>query len=188
MRLQVRVSTLPVSGRSYDRWGVDLTCVRSTVRSLAPPYLRPTSFPRRVSHVDGPVVRCLPTKYTDRTAINSVAFEVSGREKKAKLRLRKDAGTYVWVVRWTPAHDFYGAFDVLRSGRRSGGGSDATVWWCSRGRETLCAVWLLVHQWLQRRYAPFTHLLVVVFIEHHSPLTSTGRYPHLTIQHLVCSC
>ncbi|RZR86395.1 hypothetical protein BHM03_00013582, partial [Ensete ventricosum] len=51
--------------------GVGLTCVRSAVRSLgirpylcqvgarplAPPYLRPTSFPRRVGHVGGPVVR-----------------------------------------------------------------------------------------------------------------------------------
>ncbi|KAJ8470584.1 hypothetical protein OPV22_024927 [Ensete ventricosum] len=44
-----------------------------------------------------------------------------------------------------------------RSGRRSGGGSDATVWWCSRGRETLCAVWLLVHQWLQRRKISTPH-------------------------------
>ncbi|RWV80114.1 hypothetical protein GW17_00058657 [Ensete ventricosum] len=42
MRLQVRVSTLHVSGRPYDRWH--------------PPYLHPTSFPRRVGHVDGPVV------------------------------------------------------------------------------------------------------------------------------------
>ncbi|RWW56287.1 hypothetical protein BHE74_00037011 [Ensete ventricosum] len=37
--------------------GVGLTCVRSTARPLVPPYLRPTSFPRRVDHVDGPVVR-----------------------------------------------------------------------------------------------------------------------------------
>ncbi|RRT39827.1 hypothetical protein B296_00024525 [Ensete ventricosum] len=37
--------------------GVDLTCVRSVVRPLAPPYLCPTSFPHRVDHVDGPVVR-----------------------------------------------------------------------------------------------------------------------------------
>ncbi|RWW38310.1 hypothetical protein BHE74_00056471 [Ensete ventricosum] len=39
--------------------GVNLTCVRSTVRlvvrPLAPPSLRPTSFPRRVDHVGGPV-------------------------------------------------------------------------------------------------------------------------------------
>ncbi|RZR73228.1 hypothetical protein BHM03_00021691, partial [Ensete ventricosum] len=39
--------------------GVDLTCVRSIVRPLAPPYWRPTSFSRRVSHVGGPVVRGL---------------------------------------------------------------------------------------------------------------------------------
>ncbi|RWW85563.1 hypothetical protein BHE74_00005741 [Ensete ventricosum] len=37
--------------------GVGLTCVRSAVRPLAPPYLRPASFPRRVGHVDGPIVR-----------------------------------------------------------------------------------------------------------------------------------
>ncbi|RWW30117.1 hypothetical protein GW17_00005316 [Ensete ventricosum] len=37
--------------------GVGLTCVRSAVRPLAPPYLRPASFPRRVDHVDRPVVR-----------------------------------------------------------------------------------------------------------------------------------
>ncbi|RRT34685.1 hypothetical protein B296_00036460 [Ensete ventricosum] len=54
---QVRVSTLPVSGRPYDRWGFGLTCARSVVRPLAPPYLRPTSFLRRVSHVGGPVVQ-----------------------------------------------------------------------------------------------------------------------------------
>ncbi|RWW55652.1 hypothetical protein BHE74_00037693 [Ensete ventricosum] len=44
-------------GRSYDRWGFGLTYARSAVRPLAPPYLRPTSFPRRVDHVGGPVVR-----------------------------------------------------------------------------------------------------------------------------------
>ncbi|RRT53242.1 hypothetical protein B296_00049447 [Ensete ventricosum] len=37
--------------------GVDLTGVRSVVRPLAPPYWRPTSFPRRVSHIGRPVVR-----------------------------------------------------------------------------------------------------------------------------------
>ncbi|RRT45290.1 hypothetical protein B296_00032273 [Ensete ventricosum] len=37
--------------------GVGLTCVRPAVRPLAPPYLHPTSFPRRVGHVGGPVVR-----------------------------------------------------------------------------------------------------------------------------------
>ncbi|RWV86351.1 hypothetical protein GW17_00051772 [Ensete ventricosum] len=46
-----------VSGWPYDHWGFDLTCARSVVRPLAPPYLHPTSFPRRVGHVDGPVVR-----------------------------------------------------------------------------------------------------------------------------------
>ncbi|RWW56584.1 hypothetical protein BHE74_00036689 [Ensete ventricosum] len=54
---QVRVSTLPVSGRSYDHWGFGLTCARSAVRPPAPPYLRPTSFPHRVGHIGGPVVR-----------------------------------------------------------------------------------------------------------------------------------
>ncbi|RZS05231.1 hypothetical protein BHM03_00035710 [Ensete ventricosum] len=49
------VSTLLVSGRPYDRWGVDLTCVRSVVRSLAPPILASDQLPasgrphRRVS-------------------------------------------------------------------------------------------------------------------------------------------
>ncbi|RWW82222.1 hypothetical protein BHE74_00009324 [Ensete ventricosum] len=43
-------------GRSYDRWGFGLTCARSTARPLAPPYLRPTIFPRRIDHVGGPVV------------------------------------------------------------------------------------------------------------------------------------
>ncbi|RZR82645.1 hypothetical protein BHM03_00009099 [Ensete ventricosum] len=37
--------------------GVDLTCARSVVRPLTPPYLRQTDFPRRVGHVGGPVVR-----------------------------------------------------------------------------------------------------------------------------------
>ncbi|RRT64031.1 hypothetical protein B296_00027060 [Ensete ventricosum] len=37
--------------------GVDLTCVRSTVRPLMPPYLRQTGFPRRVGHIGGPVAR-----------------------------------------------------------------------------------------------------------------------------------
>ncbi|RRT61514.1 hypothetical protein B296_00012817 [Ensete ventricosum] len=44
-------------GRSYDRWGIGLTCARSVARPLAPPYLRPTSFPCWVDHVGGPVVR-----------------------------------------------------------------------------------------------------------------------------------
>ncbi|RWW20748.1 hypothetical protein GW17_00015122 [Ensete ventricosum] len=49
------VSTLPVSGRPYDRWGVDLTCVRSAVRPLTPPILASDQLPalgrprRRVS-------------------------------------------------------------------------------------------------------------------------------------------
>ncbi|RWV92275.1 hypothetical protein GW17_00045368 [Ensete ventricosum] len=34
MRPQVEVSALPTSGRPYDRWGIGLTCVRSTVRPL----------------------------------------------------------------------------------------------------------------------------------------------------------
>ncbi|RWV77397.1 hypothetical protein GW17_00061781 [Ensete ventricosum] len=42
-RTTAGVSTLPVSGRSYDRWHS--------------PYMHPTSFPRRVGHVGGPVVR-----------------------------------------------------------------------------------------------------------------------------------
>ncbi|RRT68234.1 hypothetical protein B296_00001698 [Ensete ventricosum] len=37
--------------------GVDLTCVRSTVRPLTPPYLHPTGYPCRVGHVDGPIVQ-----------------------------------------------------------------------------------------------------------------------------------
>ncbi|RRT68799.1 hypothetical protein B296_00032179 [Ensete ventricosum] len=57
MRPQVRVSALPVSGRPYDRWGFGLTYARSVARPLAPPYLHPTNFPRRVGHVGGPVVR-----------------------------------------------------------------------------------------------------------------------------------
>ncbi|RRT62182.1 hypothetical protein B296_00005149 [Ensete ventricosum] len=36
---------------------VDLTCVRSAVGPLTPPYLRLTGFPRRVGHVSGSVVR-----------------------------------------------------------------------------------------------------------------------------------
>ncbi|RZR74519.1 hypothetical protein BHM03_00037869 [Ensete ventricosum] len=42
-------------GRPYNRWGFDLTW--SAARPLAPPYLRPTSFPRWFDHVGGPVVR-----------------------------------------------------------------------------------------------------------------------------------
>ncbi|RRT47216.1 hypothetical protein B296_00033600 [Ensete ventricosum] len=57
MRLQVKVSALPVSGRPYNCWGIDLTCARSAARPLAPPYLRPTSLPCWVGHVGGLVVR-----------------------------------------------------------------------------------------------------------------------------------
>ncbi|RZS03292.1 hypothetical protein BHM03_00033459 [Ensete ventricosum] len=90
--------------------GVDLTCVRSVIRPLGcRPYLcqvdrtiagapilasdqLPASGqPRRRASCPMPA-DVAANKYTDRTAINSVAFEVSGREKKAKLRLRKDAG------------------------------------------------------------------------------------------------
>ncbi|RZR98700.1 hypothetical protein BHM03_00028126, partial [Ensete ventricosum] len=40
MHTQVEVSTLPVSGRSYDHWGIGLTCVKSVVRPLGiRPYL-----------------------------------------------------------------------------------------------------------------------------------------------------
>ncbi|RZS18373.1 hypothetical protein BHM03_00050629 [Ensete ventricosum] len=42
-------------GWSYDRWGIGLICARSVARPLAPPYLRPTSFPCWVGHVGGPV-------------------------------------------------------------------------------------------------------------------------------------
>ncbi|RRT53697.1 hypothetical protein B296_00027879 [Ensete ventricosum] len=45
------------TGRPYDRWGFGLTCAKSATRPLAPPYLRPTSFPRWVGHVGGPFVR-----------------------------------------------------------------------------------------------------------------------------------
>ncbi|RWW35387.1 hypothetical protein BHE74_00059688 [Ensete ventricosum] len=40
MRPQVEVSALPVSGRPYDRWRIDITYVRSTVQPLGIwPYL-----------------------------------------------------------------------------------------------------------------------------------------------------
>ncbi|RRT41059.1 hypothetical protein B296_00042460 [Ensete ventricosum] len=45
------------TGRPYDRWGFGLTCARSAAGPLAPPYMHPTSFPRRIDHVSGPVVR-----------------------------------------------------------------------------------------------------------------------------------
>ncbi|RWW51403.1 hypothetical protein BHE74_00042259 [Ensete ventricosum] len=51
------VSALPMSGRSYNCWGIGLTCVRPAVRPLAPSYLRPTGLPCWVDHVSGPVVR-----------------------------------------------------------------------------------------------------------------------------------
>ncbi|RZS05178.1 hypothetical protein BHM03_00035641 [Ensete ventricosum] len=57
-------STMPAVlavGHASAGKGVGLTCVRPTVRPLAPPYLRPASFPRRVGHVGGPVVRGGPT-------------------------------------------------------------------------------------------------------------------------------
>ncbi|RWW53493.1 hypothetical protein BHE74_00040025, partial [Ensete ventricosum] len=57
MRPQVKVSVLPVSGQSYNCWGIGLTCVRPAVRPLTPSYLRPTGLPCWVDHVDGPVVR-----------------------------------------------------------------------------------------------------------------------------------
>ncbi|RRT76857.1 hypothetical protein B296_00025881 [Ensete ventricosum] len=53
-------STMPAVlavGHASAGKGVGLTCVRPTVRPLAPPYLRPASFPYRVGHVGGPVVR-----------------------------------------------------------------------------------------------------------------------------------
>ncbi|RWW09495.1 hypothetical protein GW17_00027011 [Ensete ventricosum] len=53
-------STMPVVlavGHVSAGKGVGLTCVRPAVRPLAPPYLHPASFPRRIGHVDGPVVR-----------------------------------------------------------------------------------------------------------------------------------
>ncbi|RZR85969.1 hypothetical protein BHM03_00013056 [Ensete ventricosum] len=57
-------STMPAVlavGHASAGKGVGLTCVRPVVRPLAPPYLRPASFPRRVDHVGGPVVRSGPT-------------------------------------------------------------------------------------------------------------------------------
>ncbi|RWW68440.1 hypothetical protein BHE74_00024046 [Ensete ventricosum] len=65
LTLSSYASTTPVvltvrdasTGRPYDRWGFGLTCARSAARPLAPPYLRPTSLPCWVGHVDGPVVR-----------------------------------------------------------------------------------------------------------------------------------
>ncbi|RWW03702.1 hypothetical protein GW17_00033115 [Ensete ventricosum] len=57
-------STMPVVlavGHASAGKGVGLTCVRSTVRSMARPYLRPTSFPRRIDHVGGPAVQGGPT-------------------------------------------------------------------------------------------------------------------------------
>ncbi|RWW68530.1 hypothetical protein BHE74_00023947 [Ensete ventricosum] len=56
MRPQVKVSILPVLGRSYNCWGIGLTCVRPAVRPLAPSYLRLTGLPCWVDHVGGPVV------------------------------------------------------------------------------------------------------------------------------------
>ncbi|RWV97728.1 hypothetical protein GW17_00039463 [Ensete ventricosum] len=56
-RPQVKVSALPVSGRSYDCWGIGLTYVRPVAQPLAPPYLRLTSLPCWVGHVGGPVVQ-----------------------------------------------------------------------------------------------------------------------------------
>ncbi|RWW70931.1 hypothetical protein BHE74_00021364 [Ensete ventricosum] len=47
---------------SSEAKGVGLTCVRPAVRPLAPPYLRPASFLRRVGHVGGPAVRGGPTR------------------------------------------------------------------------------------------------------------------------------
>ncbi|RWV76948.1 hypothetical protein GW17_00062298 [Ensete ventricosum] len=47
----------PCVRHDFTSKGVDLTCVRSVVRPLAPPYLRPTCFPHRVGHVGRPVVR-----------------------------------------------------------------------------------------------------------------------------------
>ncbi|RWV84675.1 hypothetical protein GW17_00053591 [Ensete ventricosum] len=42
--------------RAFAGRGVDLTCVRSAVRPLAPP-VYPTGYLRRVGHVGGPAVR-----------------------------------------------------------------------------------------------------------------------------------
>ncbi|RWV96564.1 hypothetical protein GW17_00040712 [Ensete ventricosum] len=42
--------------RAFAGGGVDLTCVRSAVRPLAPP-VYPTGYLRQVGHVGGPAVR-----------------------------------------------------------------------------------------------------------------------------------
>ncbi|RZR94336.1 hypothetical protein BHM03_00023026 [Ensete ventricosum] len=53
----VPVERLPLAAAAFCVRGVDFTCVRSAVRPLTSPYLYPTSFPRRVDHVSGPIVR-----------------------------------------------------------------------------------------------------------------------------------
>ncbi|RRT50366.1 hypothetical protein B296_00051789 [Ensete ventricosum] len=61
--------------------GVDLTCVRSAVRPLAPPYLRPTSFPHRVDHIDGPVVRGRED-VTIRTSVSNGCWRLAGDSER----------------------------------------------------------------------------------------------------------
>ncbi|RWW44500.1 hypothetical protein BHE74_00049732 [Ensete ventricosum] len=51
------MSVVLAVGHASTGKGVGLTCVRPVVRPVAPPYLRPASFPRWVGHVGGPVVR-----------------------------------------------------------------------------------------------------------------------------------
>ncbi|RWW14273.1 hypothetical protein GW17_00021970 [Ensete ventricosum] len=60
LTMLLHTSTMPAVlavGHASSGKGVGLTCARPVVRPLAPPYLRPANFPRRIDHVDGPVVR-----------------------------------------------------------------------------------------------------------------------------------
>ncbi|RWW13050.1 hypothetical protein GW17_00023253 [Ensete ventricosum] len=51
MRPQVEVSALPVSGRPYDRWRIDITCVKSAVRRrIGITYVRSTVRPLAYRH------------------------------------------------------------------------------------------------------------------------------------------
>ncbi|RRT50452.1 hypothetical protein B296_00046551 [Ensete ventricosum] len=99
-------STMPIVlavGHASAGKGVDLTCVRPTVRSLAPPYLCPASFPRRVDHVGGPIVRGRADRELGN--LNSVGADPTEQE----------LGNLNGAARADPTEQELGNYDVARA-------------------------------------------------------------------------
>ncbi|RWW63996.1 hypothetical protein BHE74_00028791 [Ensete ventricosum] len=72
--------------------GVNLTCVRSAVRPLTPPYLLQTDFPRRVGHVDELVVRGHDDRGGSGTRIWDLAERVNSGTNLGDLAERVNSG------------------------------------------------------------------------------------------------